>query len=306
MSFWKKLKKPFSVLAPMEDVTDTVFRRVIIEAGRPDVFFTEFTSVDGLDSRGRDQVAKRFKYHEEERPIVAQIWGRTPEKFFKAAQHISELGFDAIDINMGCPAKDVLKQGCGASLSEKANRDLVKEIVLATREGAKLPLSIKTRLGNKKVEEGWLEFLLSLELDALTLHARTAKEMSLVPARWEEVGRLVKLRDALKSETVIIGNGDIKDLSDLRIDESGADGVMVGRGIFENPWLFGREVPEKEKNIRLLKYHLKLWKEIWRDKKDYAILKKFFKIYIKGWEGAAELRAKMMETRNFEELEKVF
>ena len=302
MNFWKVLKKPFWVLAPMEDVTDTVFRRVILKAGRPEVFFTEFTSVEGLDSRGRDQVAKRLKYHESERPVVAQIWGRTPEKFYKAAEHIKELGFDAIDINMGCPAKEVLKQGCGAKLSEPGNRQLVAEIIAATKEGGGMSVSVKTRLGNKQVEEGWMEFLLSQNIDALTVHGRTAKEMSLVPAKWEEIAKVVKLRDSMGVETLIIGNGDIKSKDDNRVLESGVDGAMVGRGIFENPWLFASENPEREKNLKLLKYHLDLWSEVWGENKDYSILKKFFKIYVKGWDGAAELRARMMETRSMSEV----
>lgn len=310
-SFWNSLPKPFSVLAPMEDVTDVAFRRTMLFAGRPDVFFTEFTSIDGLDSRGVEKVAYRLVHDQSERPLVAQVWGKDPEKFYKAAQLVASLGFDGIDINMGCPDKAVLKQGCGAALSVPEHRSLVCEIIQATREGAgALPVSLKTRLGHTKVEAGWIEFLLAQQLAALTVHARTAKEMSLVPARWEEIKKYVEYRNSLGDcQTLIIGNGDIRSTQDARIVDSGVDGFMIGRGVFENPFVFIDGVGSKEKNLQLLRHHLQFWEQYWRNpvgepkpyKKDYSIMKKFFKMYVKGWEGAAELRAKLMETTEVEE-----
>lgn len=310
-SFWTSLPKPFSVLAPMEDVTDVAFRRTMLLAGRPDVFFTEFTSIDGLDSRGTERVAYRLVFDPSERPVVAQIWGKDPEKFYKAAQRIAGLGFDGIDINMGCPDRAVLKQGCGAALSAVEYRGLVEEIIRATQEGAgSLPVSLKTRLGNKKTEEGWIEFLLEQQLAALTIHARIAKDMSLVPARWEEIKKYVDYRNTLANcETLIIGNGDIRSIADPRIVETGVDGFMIGRGVFENPFVFVGGALDREKQLYLLQQHLLFWEAYWRNpvgeqkpyKKDYSIMKKFFKMYVKGWEGAAELRAQLMETTEVSE-----
>ncbi len=326
MSFWEQLPKPFSVLAPMEDVTDTVFRQIILKAGRPDVFFTEFTSVDGICSKGFEKVATRLKFTEIERPVVAQIWGNKPELFLQTAQIIFQMGFDGIDINMGCPDRAVLKQGCGAALSRKEYRGLVGEIIAATKEGSKgLPVSVKTRLGDRKTEEGWVEFLLEQQLAVLTIHARTAKEMSLVPADWQKIQQIICEYNArLSSEmlagvpsvmgdmpalsvnkssrrTKIIGNGDIKHLDDPRIGGSGVDGVMIGRGVFENPFVFVRGLPERQKNLELLKDHLHLWQQTWGEVKHFAIMKKFFKMYVRDFDGAGELRAKLMEANTVED-----
>jgi tRNA-dihydrouridine synthase len=209
-NFWKDLKKPIFAQAPMEDVTDTVFRQMIIKCGRPDVFFTEFTNVDGMCSRGRDKVGKRLIFTPAERPIVAQIWGSKPENFLETAKLIKLKRFDGIDINMGCPEKSVVKKGLGGALID--NQPLAKEIILATKEGAGgLPLSIKTRIGVKNIQtEKWAEFLLGFNLDCLIIHGRTIAEMSESPTHWDEIGKVVKLRNSLKLKTLIIGNGDIK------------------------------------------------------------------------------------------------
>jgi tRNA-dihydrouridine synthase len=204
-SFWQKLPKPILALAPMEDVTDTVFRRIVALCARPTVFFTEFTSVDGLFSRGREEVIRRLDYTEHERPIIAQIWGNTPELFYKAAKLIAEMKFDGVDINAGCPEKNVTARGGGACLIQ--DPPLMKKIIAATKEGG-LPVSVKTRLGYKKISDDWIQFLLEQDLDALIIHGRTAAELSKVPARWDEIAKAVKLRNDMGKNTVIIGNGD--------------------------------------------------------------------------------------------------
>ncbi len=299
MGFWGKLKKPFSVLAPMEGVTDTVFRQVIMSVARPDVFFTEFTSVNGMCSPGLEKVAERLKYAESEKPIVAQIWGTDPELFYKAGRMVSEMKFDGIDINMGCPVRDVVRQGGGSALIGKMSQ--VREIISATIDGAgRLPVSVKTRIGRQKIEtEEWIGFLLGQQLAAVTIHARTAAEMSKVPAHREEVKIAVGLKKQIKSPTLIIGNGDIKSIYDSRlmIYESGVDGVMIGRGIFENPAAFdrsGKILPATERLDLLLK-HLDLF-EKQRDAfyKPFAEFRKFIKIYANGFSGAAGLRQKLM------------
>ncbi|MSU75068.1 MAG: tRNA-dihydrouridine synthase [Candidatus Magasanikbacteria bacterium] len=241
--FWKNLPKPIFGLAPMANVTDAAFRRIIAKYGKPDVMWTEFVSCDGLQSPGQKELLVDFMYSEPERPIVAQIFGSKPDNFYKTALLIQELGFDGIDINMGCPDRNVEKQCAGAAMMK--NPKLAQECVAATKRGAgKLPISIKTRLGfNKNELDTWLPTLLETDVSAITIHARTRKEMSQVPARWEEIARAVAIRDKFdnsSNKTLIIGNGDVIDIADAKqkIVATGCDGVMIGRGIFGNPWLF--------------------------------------------------------------------
>jgi len=309
--FWNNLKKPILIQAPMEDVTDTVFRQIIIRCGKPDVFFTEFTNVEGMCSRGRDKVAKRLIFTSVEHPIVAQIWGNNPKNYFETAKLIKDMGFDGIDINMGCPEKSVVKKGLCAALIN--NPSLAKEIILATREGAGgLPLSIKTRIGIKNIQtEEWATFLLNLNLDALIIHGRTVAEMSDYPAHWDEIGKVVKLRDSLKLRTLIIGNGDVKDLSDAmeKYEKYKVDGIMIGRGIFDNLWVFNKDInPENipyEEKLKLLVSHIKLFDKTWGSRslgtKNFSIMKKFYKIYISGMPNASIVRAELMKFQNAKE-----
>ncbi|MDE2025636.1 MAG: tRNA-dihydrouridine synthase, partial [Patescibacteria group bacterium] len=195
MNIWHTLKKPIFILAPMEDVTDTVFRQIIMACGRPSLFFTEFTNVDGMASAGDEEVSKRLRFTQKEGPIIAQVWGMKPENYFSAAGRIAEMGYDGIDINMGCPQKAVVSRGACSALIK--NPSLAKEIIQATREGAKgLPVSVKTRIGFKtNVLDTWIGFLLEQQLDALAIHARTASEMSKVPAHWEVMPAAVTIRN---------------------------------------------------------------------------------------------------------------
>jgi len=255
-NFWEKLNRPFFILAPMADITDIAFRQIVAKYGKPDVFFTEFVSCDGLCSeQGRKHLEKNLlQYTEKERPIVAQIFGSKPENFEKSARIIADLGFDGIDINMGCPQKNILKQGAGSELIN--NPKLAKEIIRATKKGAKstdkqglsVPVSVKTRIGyNKNEIEKWIPEILKEKPVALTIHGRTKKEMSKVPADWKQIKRVREIRDEMKSKTLIIGNGDVKNISEgkERVKETGVDGIMIGRGIFENPFLFANKSAEK-------------------------------------------------------------
>ncbi len=326
--FWKNLKKPIMVLAPMADVTDPAFRRIIAkysrhgnppagEGGGPDVFWTEFVSADGLFLGGKEALLRDLEFSEEERPIVAQFFTAKPEMMRKASELAVELGFDGIDINMGCPDRSIEKQGAGASLIK--NPKLAREIIREAKAGAgDLPVSVKTRTGYNRDEidppaGGWISELLKEEPAVLTLHARTRKEMSKVPARWETVKRAVEIRDEMGSETLIFGNGDVLDIFDAKqkAKETGADGVMLGRAIFGNPWLFDenkREVSIEEK-LRVMVEHTKLFEELLMDPsaggKNFAIMKKHYKAYVNGWDGAKELRMKLMETENAEQVEKI-
>lgn len=311
MNFWQQLKKPIFILAPMEDVTDTVFRQIIMSCGRPDVFFTEFTNVDGMFSRGEKQVTQRLQFQSNEKPIVAQIWGLQPENYYKAAKRLGEMGFDGIDINMGCPQKNITSKGaCSALITNPA---LAKEIIQATQEAAgELPVSVKTRIGFKTIQtEEWIGFLLDCNLAALTIHGRTAAEMSAVPAHWDEIGKAVEMRDKKKSSTLIIGNGDVQSLEEAKekAEKYKVDGVMIGRGIFHNPWLFNDAVHIDQKTIQerlvLLQNHVEIYEKTWKNEKPFQILKKYFKIYISGFDGASELRMHLMEVRNSDEVRKI-
>lgn len=313
-NFWKDLEKPILIQAPMEDVTDTVFRQIIVKCGKPDVFFTEFTNVEGMCSKGREKVGKRLIFTPIERPIVAQIWGNNPKNYFETAKLIKLRGFDGIDINMGCPEKSVIKKGSCAALIN--NHSLAKEIILATREGAGglrpaeggLPISIKTRIGIKNIQtEEWASFLLGLNLDALVIHGRTATEMSDFPAHWDEIGKVVKLKNAMKLPTLIIGNGDVKSLSDAmeKYGKYKVDGIMIGRGIFENLWIFDKNIDPKkishEEKLKLLIEHITLFDKTWGKTKNFSLMKKFYKIYINGRPDATVLRSKLMEFKTAQE-----
>jgi tRNA-dihydrouridine synthase len=310
-NFWKELPKPIFVQAPMEDVTDTVFRQMLLRSGRPDVFFTEFTNVDGMFSEGRDLVMQRLKFSKGETPIVAQIWGSKPENFYNAAKYIKEQGFDGVDLNMGCPQKDVIKKGLCAALID--NRDLATKIIRATQDGAgDVPVSVKTRIGIKEIcTEDWLGFLMGFDLAALIIHGRTVKEMSTVPAHWDEIGKAVKIKTVSSSGSrpIIIGNGDVKSREDgmEKIEKYGIDGVMIGRGILENPWVFNMEAKERSKVERINMYaeHVLLHQETWGNTKHFDRLKKYMKMYIRDFAGSSELRAEIVECRDAESLLKL-
>lgn len=292
----------------MEDVTDTVFRQILAKCGAPDVFFTEFTNVEGMCSRGKVKVGKRFVFTEAERPIIAQIWGLDPAKFLKTAKMVKEMGFDGIDVNMGCPEKSVIKKGACAGLIN--NPPLAKEIILATRQGAGgLPISVKTRIGIKDIQtEEWTGFLLKMGIDALIVHGRTVAEMSDVPNHWDEIGKAVELRNKMKAKTLIIGNGDVKDRSDAmdKAKKYGLDGIMIGRGIFENLWIFNKkninpdEISYQEK-LKLLIEHVTLFDKTWGKTKNFSLMKKFYRIYISGIPNASSVRAELMRIMTAEE-----
>lgn len=306
-NIWQKLPKPLFVQAPMEQVSDVVFREIISEIGKPDILFTEFTNVDGMCSPGSEKVSRRLKYTENQHPIIAQIWGLTPNHYKLAAQKIAAMGFDGIDINMGCPDRAVVKKGCCSALIE--NHTLAAEIIAATKEGAgELPVSVKTRIGMRKiVTDEWIPFLLEQDIAALTIHGRTVSEMSKVPAHWDEIGKAVKLRDEMKISTPIIGNGDVlsrKQALQL-VEQYKVDGIMIGRGIFQNFWIFNPDVDpdalSKNDRLELLMHHIRLWDKTWGTTKDFNILKKFYKVYINTFDNASDLRMQLMQYTTAEE-----
>ena len=318
--FWKKFSqgsqehgkpldgarsKPILIQAPMADVTDAAFRRIIAKYGKPDVMWTEFVSCDGLCSEGKERLLKDLWFDEVERPIVAQFFGAKPENFYRCAKLAQELGFDGIDINMGCPVKTINKQSAGADLIN--DPELAKKIIKETKRGAgRLPVSVKTRVGyNKERLDEWLPELLLAEPVAITIHARTKKEMSVAPARWDLVAQAKEL--AKDSETLIIGNGDVKSLSDAsdKARESGADGVMVGRALFGNPWFFSGKEPSLKEKLLVVLEHAKLYEKLFLGVKSFALMRKHFGSYVSGFAGAKELRNKLMGANNLGEVERL-
>ena len=305
-TFWNNLPKPFFALAPMEAVTDVVFRHVVAKAASADIYFTEFTNATSfVNPKGRHSTRGRLEFTTDEQPMVAQIWGAVPEHFAIMSKELEAMGFAGIDINMGCPDKSVIKTGSCSALIE--NHSLAAEIIAATKEGG-LPVSVKTRLGLKvqKTEE-WGSFLLEQDIAALTIHARTQKEMSKVPARWEEIAKIVKLRDTISPETLIIGNGDVQDRQhgEELVKKYSVDGVMIGRGIFHNPFALEETMQDhtKEELLDLLTFHLDLYdKSIKIHPRKFDPLKRFFKIYIRSFAGASELRAQLMECKTTSEV----
>ena len=299
--------KPIFILAPMYEVTDTVFRSLISDLAPPDIFYTEFVNVDGLQSKGRDAILPRLKYSKKEKPLIAQIWGSKPENFYKTSKELVEMGFDGIDLNMGCPDKNVTKAGlCSALIN---NRELAEEIIKATKKGAgKLPVSVKTRLGYNSIDYSWHEFLLHQGLDSLIIHARTKKQMSKVPADYEALKQIVRLRDKISPKTKIIGNGDIFTKADgYKIAKKyKLDGVMIGRGVFKDPYIFSEDSPweklSKKQRINIFKKHAKLWKKTYGNTKPVYILNKFCKIYINNFEGVKEIRDDLMNCSDVDQL----
>lgn len=297
-------------LAPMEDVTDAAFRQMLTILPKPDVMFTEFTSADGLCSKGKEFLIQKFKFTESQRPIVAQIWGANPITLNRAAKLVRKLKFNGVDINMGCPVRKVVVKGSGAALAK--NFTLTREIISAVKAGSGgMPVSVKTRLGfDSIITEQWCGFLLEQKIAALIIHGRTATQMSEGKANWEEIAKVVKIKNHIAPETVIIGNGDItnfKQAQDL-CHKYDVDGVMIGRGVFHNPWVFEKtlepKIHSKAEKIQMLLQHLEIYQEIWGNKKNFEIMKKFFKIYIKDFEEAGTLRQKLMECHSFKEVYK--
>lgn len=346
-NFWKQLNKPFFCLAPMADVTDPAFRRIIAKYGKPDVTWTEFVSADGLcHPKGRENLLRDLAYSEVERPIVAQLFSSNPDNMRTAAQLCAELGFDGIDINMGCPDRTIEKQGCGSAMIKTP--DVAVQIIRAAKQGIAdagkdIPLSVKTRVGyNQEIIDTWIPVLLNEGVAALSVHARTRKDLSQVPANWNYITRVVALRDRLAPGTVIIGNGDVVDRADgmQKAAMTGCDGIMIGRAVFGNPWIFNTDITIKKRGnwkqsfflrmlpnrwaksimgdsrytvsdiplpekLRVMMEHTRLFEKLLGDVKNFAVMKKHYKAYAHGFPGAKELRIQLMETKNADDVEQV-
>lgn len=302
----------------MDDVTDTVFRQVVADCAAPDLFFTEFVNVDGLQSPGRPKLLKKMQFTAKEQPLVLQLWGKDPENYYKTVQQVldgtfaAEMGLEpgiqyaGIDLNMGCPVKVVVRNGCCSALIQDRGRaiEIIKAVQAAA--GTSLPVSVKTRLGTNQVDMTWPELLLRQKLNMLTIHGRTASQMSEGLADWDKIGEVRKMRDALTLNTLIIGNGDVHSRAHGAelIDRYSLDGVMVGRGIFHDPFVFAKrsnwENYTKEQRIALFRKHIQLFADTWGDsgQRRLPTLNKFCKIYIQGFDGAKEMRETLMRAES--------
>ena len=307
--FWVDLPKPFYILAPMEAVTDVVFRHVVARAAAPDVWFTEFTNATGWAAAGDKAIGGRLIKTEDEQPIVAQLWGSVPEAMEKLAAHCAELGYDGIDINMGCPDKSATKSGGGSAMI--CNPENAAAIIVAAKTSG-LPVSVKTRLGYSRIDEwrGWLTHILQQDIVNLTIHLRTKKEMSKVPAHYELISEIKQLRDEIAPTTLLTINGDIRDRAhgEELVAQTGVDGVMIGRGIFHNPFAFEDQPTTRSRDelLGLLSLQLDLYDQ-YSDQtgRPFDTLKRFFKIYVRDFEGAAELRDKLMHTKTTKEVREI-
>jgi tRNA-dihydrouridine synthase len=316
-----KLPRPFLVLAPMDDVSDTVFRQIVAKCAAPDLAFTEFVNVDGLQSPGRPRLLKKLRFVASETSLIVQLWGLEPANFRAVAGQIAdgslarELGLPAgcnfigVDLNMGCPAKGEVKNGtCSALIN---NRPLAAAIIAATKEGlaGRLPLSVKTRVGFSAVDMDWIRFLLNQELQMITVHGRTRQEMSKVPANWDLIGQARQLRDELAPDTLIVGNGDVTSHAHAQelAQRYQLDGIMIGRGVFHDPFVFAAASPwldySQAERLQLYRQHVQLFAATWQDnERPINTLNKFCKIYINGFDGAKELRDILMQADSTAEL----
>lgn len=307
VNIWQQLQKPIFCLAPMFGATDSAFRQLLCQIGKPDLMFTEFTNVQAIFSPDETAI-QQLTYTAKEQPLIAQIWGPDPELFELAADFLVSADFAGIDINFGCPERAVVKKGAGGALID--NSVLAGKMISAAIKGARgrLPVSVKTRIGYKTINtEPWFKFLLNFDLAAISVHCRTTIKMSTGPAHWEEINKIVALKNRLNPKTLIIGNGDIfsREIAFQRLKETKIDGVMIGRGVFHDPYIFSQtgsiKTKTKEQKLKLLVRHLKLYETIWGQNRSYHPLKRFFKIYLNGFNGALALRVKLMNTRSISE-----
>ncbi|GJM48767.1 tRNA dihydrouridine synthase [Weissella soli] len=300
---------PFFSLAPMEAVTDTVFRRVVEQAAGPDVYYTEFTNARSVaHPKAQQSVQGRLFVTADEQQPIAQLWGNRGEDFSSSIPELKKLGYQAIDLNMGCPDPTVVKTGGGSDLIR--HFDDAKAVIAAAKE-AGLPVSVKTRLGFNDFDtyKTWLPFLLEQDIQVLTIHLRTREEMSKVPAHYEVIDEIVKMRDDISPATLLQINGDIKTRAQglqLVAEHPGVDGVMIGRGIFANPFAFELEPVEHTlaETLALLRMQLALYDEFTETigPRSFQKLKRFFKIYVRNFARAAELRVALMDTKNTTEV----
>ncbi len=340
--FWDQLEKPIIGLSPMDGVSDAPFRFITAKYGKPSLLITEFTNVEAINHAGIKALSA-FIYNEIERPIVAQIYGINPKAFYKTAIIVCELGFDGIDINMGCPSKAVSGNGAGAGLIKTP--DLAREIIKTCKQAVEdwsngktleeldldplifqyiqelkkekniiterkiLPISVKTRIGyDQIVTLDWIKNLLEEEPANITLHGRTLKQMYTGLANWNEIAKAAELIHQSGLKTTILGNGDVKSLEIAyeNIKNYGVDGVLIGRGSYGEPWIFRGEHKSLKQKLEVALEHAKAYEKIFGiGEKSFAPMKKHLGWYCTDFPNAKELRMQLIRCNSADEVENI-
>ncbi|MBN1331350.1 tRNA-dihydrouridine synthase [Candidatus Dojkabacteria bacterium] len=341
-NFWMELPRPFFALAPMDGVTDLPFRLITNKYGNPDLLVTEFVPVEAL-IRGIKKAFEDLRYEESEHPIIAQLYGHEPELFYFCAQITAELGFDGIDINMGCPARKIEQRGAGAGLIKTP--DVAGKIVHAVKSGiddwvengiswdnfpkeakkgriqkklleakaknpvrTQIPVSVKTRIGYDSPDiKNWFTALAKMNLDAVSIHGRTLRQAYRGKADWDQIEAAAKLIKQISPQTIVIGNGDIqtREMGAKYAEKYSVDGVMIGRAAVGNPWVFSSAPkPEGKKLFDVMIEHAQFHYKL-KDPKAFVQMRRILADYIKGIDGARELRAKLVRVNSPKEVEKL-
>ncbi len=288
----------------MEDVSDFPFRQVLLKIGKPDVFFTEFVNVDGLTSKkGMNHVSHRLEKSKEQEPTLLQLWGNNPEKFVESVKLVKDSNFQGININLGCPVKKVMKVGCGSALI--GNYDVVERIVKSIQDlSIDVPISVKTRIGLEKFDEKWISFLLKLKLNEIFIHSRTAKQVFSGNADWKAINEVVNLKNVLCPKTKIVGNGDVKTIKQANefVEKYKVDGIMIGREVMKNPWVFSERIPEKKERLETLLFHMQEMEKFIKKfpDKGWQSIKKFYHGYLREDEELVSLRKELFEIASLE------
>lgn len=332
MSFWNDLikrGKPIVGLSPMDGVTDAAMRYMTAKYGHPDVMFTEFVSVDALhyaSAERRERLLKTFMRAQDVAPLqnrpyeIAQVFGHTPELFVEAATLVERLGFDGIDINMGCPAHKVEELGSGAGLIRTPK--IAQEIVRVVKGATKLPVSVKTRIGvDHDVAEEWMETLMEVEPAMISLHGRTLRQLYQGTADWETIARAARVVHEHGGQ--ILGNGDIASVADglARVEQYEVDGFLIGRAAEGNPAIFKSQISNdkfsnweqlRKQKLEWIREHARIFEKINKptvqqtnDNRWFLPVRKHLAWYAHGFPGAVELRAKLVQANSVEEVEKI-
>ncbi len=331
--FWDTLPRPIVGLSPMDGVTDTAMRYISKKYGQPAVMMTEFTSVEGVRA-GALKLMDDFRYDQSQRPIVAQVFGADPQAFYQTAIVVCALGFDGIDINMGCPAKKVEERGAGAALIQ--NPKLAGQIIQAVKRGLQdwqegisfegagvhpniisyleslsnpprklIPISIKTRIGyDKPLAQEWAEHLIEFEPATITMHGRTLEQLYSGVADWDQIGQAAKVVKA--TDILFLGNGDVKSLTEAKKKTKAysLDGVLIGRAAQGNPWVFtGKQASPKEK-LEVALEHTQKYVEFFPHRPFFPV-RKHLAWYAHGFPSASQVRQRLVMTNNLTEVQAI-
>lgn len=336
--FWERLAQPIIAPSPMDGVTDAAFRYITDTIGKPSLLMTEFTPVEGIQ-RGISRVLRAFIHHQTKTPTVAQIFGTDIQAFYQAACIIGEMGFDGIDINMGCPDSHVAQRGGGAALinNPKLAQEIMKTVQYASADwgGGKslsdigisqeiqeiiytyraklpkpkrraLPVSVKTRIGfDAIVTESWISALLETKPAAITIHGRTLRQMYTGHADWDEIGKAARL--IRQTDTYILGNGDIRSIADAKEKwkTCGVHGVLIGRGCLGNPWIFCDRVPTDTERFQTALEHCRALQRFTPDI-PFVTMRKHLAWYVKYIHGSHLIKEQLMHVNSIDDVEHIF